>query len=163
MHSHIYNQMNSITKFVLVPKDVAKALAVCALNPAQHNGKKMYYDIGPTLLKESECTILLSQHLGKQINYVDIPNENLIQPMLVLVCPSWWLISLMPLRRLRNLALMLTRCLLMMRTFLAVHPHPVLTETSAYCHNQEWFVILRATTNTMERLFHMYHNLKQFV
>ena len=87
-HGAFYGSCGDAPTAYVAIQDIAEALAACATHPALHRGKT-YTVTGPVALKESECAKLISQHLGKQINYVDIPEDNFVQANLGAGVPQW--------------------------------------------------------------------------
>ena len=55
------------------PNDIGKVCAAILLSPEAHSGKE--YKMGGPVTTEAQVATLLTAHLGKDVNYVDVPNE----------------------------------------------------------------------------------------
>ena len=87
-HGAFYGSCGDAATAYVAPQDVAECLAACALHPAVHAGKT-YTITGPVALKESDTARLISAHLGKEVNYVDVPMDKFVQSNLDAGLPQW--------------------------------------------------------------------------
>lgn len=92
-----YAGMGATKTSLLDVRDVAAAAANALVNPADHSGKT-YELMGPEAVSNDDIAGKISRIIGRNVKYVDIPEETQRKAMLDVGMPEWQVTAILDLQ-----------------------------------------------------------------